>query len=97
MLLLLLIGLLVLMCVGHYADLQILSVNMHNELKLTHSLNRSEPAEFALKILLRSIIAKPCNNECLKGIASDIGIFLRLVCDASSQYLSNHDGDDIRG
>jgi hypothetical protein len=48
--------------------------------KDAYAFNGSEASEFALEVLFSSIVAQPCNDECLKCIASDIWVIFRVVC-----------------
>ena len=81
MLLLFLFGFFILMCIGNNPDLQrdVSVRTKKNSYRETYSLNGSKSTEFALKILLRGIVAQSCNNEGLESIAANIWIFLRFV------------------
>lgn len=46
----------------------------------SYSFNGAKSAKFSLEVLLVGIIAQPGNNQGFEGIATDVGIVLRLVC-----------------
>ena len=79
MFLLLLVWLFVLMSVNNNPNLRTV-VSMISRLTCpdtcsTYSFDSAIATEFALEILLRSIITESCDNESLESIASDVGIF----------------------
>jgi hypothetical protein len=47
----------------------------------TYTLNRSEAPKLPLKVLLVRFVAETRHDQCLKCVASDVGIVLRMVCE----------------
>jgi hypothetical protein len=45
----------------------------------TYSLNGTVATKFTFEVLLRGLVAKPCDDERLKSISTDIWIFRRFV------------------
>jgi hypothetical protein len=64
----------------------------------TYTLNRTKATELALQILLVGIVVETSYNERLEGVAANVGILVRIVCDyeAASALVNAKSTDTIQ-
>ena len=49
-------------------------------MSVSYAFDWDKATEFAFEVTFISFIAQPCDDQGLKSIATNIGVFIRLVC-----------------
>src|SRR3954469_9841030 len=76
----LLFGLLMLVGISNYPNLQNFKVSKKYDMCFdnTHPFNRSKSSKLAFQILLFCLVIQATNDKCLESISSNVGILVRF-------------------